>query len=150
MGLSIIYVSSYCTAQYILLEVDLVRKHLKFPYTSPLPQGINVLMDHIQTHSTSHGGCVKGQQNHFHSIHIHFLLHSLFYNYWHAWREQHFSRSQEVENSHCWGTETSESGWQRHDLCPAPRTSWDLGFAGGSSVSAQWGCGDFFSLYKQG
>lgn len=54
-------------------------------------------MDHIQTHSTSHGGCVKGQQNHFHSIHIHFLLHSLFYNYWHARREQRFSRSQEVE-----------------------------------------------------
>lgn len=95
------YVSSYCTAQYILLEVALVRKHLKFPYTSPLPQGINVLMDHIQTHSTSHGGCAKGQQNHFHSIHIHFLLHSLVYNYWHAWREQRFSRSQEVENSHC-------------------------------------------------
>lgn len=45
-------------------------------------------MDHIQTHSTSHGGCAEGQQNHFRSIHIRFLLHSLFYNYWHAGREQ--------------------------------------------------------------
>lgn len=63
-------------------------------------------MDHIQMRSTSHGGCAKGQQNRFHSIHIHSLLHSLFYNYWHAGREQRFSKSREVENSLSQGTET--------------------------------------------
>lgn len=48
---------------------------------------------------------MKGQQNRFHSIHIHFLLHSLFYNYWHAWGEQRFSRSPGVEKNCCGGTE---------------------------------------------
>lgn len=140
MGLSIIYVSSYCTAQYILLEVDVVRKHLKFPSTSLLPQGINVLMDHILTHSTSHGGCVKGQQNRFHSIHIHFLLHSLFYNYWHARGEQRFSRSPEVENNCCRGTELWNWGSKARPFSDSEEKAAGL-VGGGSAAACALACG---------
>lgn len=83
---------------------------------------------------------MKGQQNRFHSIHIHFLLHSLFYNYWHARGEQRFSRSPEVENNCCRGTELWNWGSKARPFSDSEEKAAGL-VGGGSTAACALACG---------